>query len=333
MSNDRHGPEAKRPTPTARRNDRIALLYRHHAAQLRRMVASRVKAPRAVIEDACQTAWMRLCARIDVDAEAPTVVGWLLTTAVRESWRQAGAQQTLSDGFRSTPEGDVPAEPVADTAGPLELALEHEHSRELRARLKALNAREQRFLGLQALGLSYQEIAQLTNTSVRTVERQIYRGRRKLNHAGNRPARSIRRQGGEYRPPRALPLIELQPINYRGRLVALAGARRCIFSDELERRPPGDPERTFVLYMCLYAADVLSGVLPRPYTDARAPTLRAGGADPRRAAAAALPEPRTDLARTRDPALRARRALTAPGAASHAAPDAIAGCGFGEQEV
>jgi hypothetical protein len=52
--------------------------------------------------------------------------------------------------------------------------------------------------------------------------------------------------------------------------VALAGARRCIFSGELERRPPGDPERIFVLYMCLYAADVLSGVLPRPYTDARA---------------------------------------------------------------
>ncbi len=77
-------------------------------------------------------------------------------------------------------------------------------------------------------------------------------------------------RGGESRPLRALLLVELQPINYRGRLVALAGARRCIFSDELDRRPPGDPERVFVLYMCLYAADVMGGVLPGPYTDDRA---------------------------------------------------------------
>ena len=52
--------------------------------------------------------------------------------------------------------------------------------------------------------------------------------------------------------------------------MALGGARRCIFSDELERRPPGDPERIFVFYMCRYAADVLNAVLPGPYTDARA---------------------------------------------------------------
>ena len=196
MSNDRQGPEAKRPTPTTRRNDRIALLYRQHAARLRRMVASRVRAPRAVIDDACQTAWSRLCARVDVDIEAPTLVGWLFTTALRESWRQAGAQRTLGDASETIPEGDRPAEPVADTAGPLEVALEHEHRAELRARLNALSDRERRVLALQALGLSYQEIAQLTGASVRTVDRQIYRGRRKLNHAGNRPVRSIRRQGG-----------------------------------------------------------------------------------------------------------------------------------------
>ena len=196
MSNDRQGPEANRPTPTARRNDRIALLYRHHAAQLRRMVASRVTAPRAVIDDACQTAWTRLCARVDIDAEAPTVVGWLLTTALREGWRQAGAQRTLGDASNTTPEGDGPAEPVADTAGPLELTLEHEHSRELRARLNDLSDRERRFLGLQALGLSYQEIAQLTGTSVRTVDRLIYRGRRKLNTPGNQPDRSTKQPGG-----------------------------------------------------------------------------------------------------------------------------------------
>ncbi len=196
MSSDREGPDASRPTPAARRNDQIALLYRHHAAQLRRMVASRVRAPRAVIDDACQTAWTRLCARVDVDVGAPTVIGWLLTTALRDSWRQASAQQTLADASDTTPQGEGAAEPVTDTAGPLELALAHEHNRELRARLKALSERERRFLGLKALGLSYQEIAQLTGSSVRTVERQIYRGRRKLTNAGNRPVRSIKQPGG-----------------------------------------------------------------------------------------------------------------------------------------
>ena len=64
--------------------------------------------------------------------------------------------------------------------------------------------------------------------------------------------------------------MELQPITYRGRLVALATAEWCVFCGELEARPIGHPERTFVLFMCLYAADVLTGVLPGPYTDARA---------------------------------------------------------------
>ena len=30
--------------------------------------------------------------------------------------------------------------------------------------------------------------------------------------------------------------------------------------------PASDPERTFVIFMCAYAADVLSGELPGPYT-------------------------------------------------------------------
>lgn len=42
--------------------------------------------------------------------------------------------------------------------------------------------------------------------------------------------------------------------------------RRLLASD-LEQRRADDPERTFVIYMCLYARDVLDGRLPGPYSD------------------------------------------------------------------
>jgi hypothetical protein len=38
-------------------------------------------------------------------------------------------------------------------------------------------------------------------------------------------------------------------------------------SDDLARRPVGDPERTFVIFMCAYAGDVLRGDLSGPYSD------------------------------------------------------------------
>jgi hypothetical protein len=62
----------------------------------------------------------------------------------------------------------------------------------------------------------------------------------------------------------------LQPISYRGRLVALATPNRFLLSGSLAMRAVGDPERTFVIYMCLYAIDVLTGALPAPYTEHRA---------------------------------------------------------------
>lgn len=88
--------------------------------------------------------------------------------------------------------------------------------------------------------------------------------------------------------------MTLQPVTYRGRLVACATARRFFLCDELDRRPAGDPELTFVVFMCLYAADVLRGSLPGPYTDERARVY---------ARAALIPEellerPHLDLART-----------------------------------
>jgi hypothetical protein len=59
----------------------------------------------------------------------------------------------------------------------------------------------------------------------------------------------------------------IQPITYQGRTVAAATRTRFFLSEELDQRPPGDPERTFVIFMCAYAGDVLTHVLPGPYSD------------------------------------------------------------------
>jgi hypothetical protein len=61
--------------------------------------------------------------------------------------------------------------------------------------------------------------------------------------------------------------MTLQPITYRGRTVAAATRSRFFLAEALDERPASDPERTFVIFMCAYAGDVLSGVLPGPYID------------------------------------------------------------------
>src|SRR4051794_7413186 len=64
--------------------------------------------------------------------------------------------------------------------------------------------------------------------------------------------------------------MTIQPIYYRGRIVAAASRSRFFLADALNQRSAADPERTFVIFMCAYAGDVLSGVLPGPYSDADA---------------------------------------------------------------
>jgi RNA polymerase sigma factor (sigma-70 family) len=166
------------------RADRIACLYERHAMTVERQVSRRARAPQAVIEDACQTAWTRLCARTDIDADGGSVVRWLVVTAMREAWKLSSRQREVPvGGWSSDPGvGELP-EPPGDLADPLAAAIDHAHYQELRDQLATLTVRERQFLALQAAGLSYEEISQ-TGASVRTVERQILRGRRKLREGG-----------------------------------------------------------------------------------------------------------------------------------------------------
>jgi hypothetical protein len=114
-------------------------------------------------------------------------------------------------------------------------------------------------------------------------------------------------------------MMDIQRITYRGRTVVACTRERIFLADALERRPPGDPELTFVLYMCAYARDVAGGVLLGPYTDADAhryaraclipaellerPTLDVQGA----AVALGVPAGELEAARHEHPIISARR--------------------------
>lgn len=64
--------------------------------------------------------------------------------------------------------------------------------------------------------------------------------------------------------------MRMQTITYRGQTVAAATVRGLFLCPRVASRPVGDPERTFVIYMGVYAADVLRGELPGPYSDEQA---------------------------------------------------------------
>lgn len=59
-------------------------------------------------------------------------------------------------------------------------------------------------------------------------------------------------------------------IQYRGDVVAVAGASRFHLAPHIEAREPGDSLRAVVALMCVFAERVHAGELPGPYSDARA---------------------------------------------------------------
>ena len=58
---------------------------------------------------------------------------------------------------------------------------------------------------------------------------------------------------------------DMQQISYANQAAAMAGRERFWLVDELEQLDPEDPVRVWVSWLCVYARDVLTGVLPGPY--------------------------------------------------------------------
>jgi hypothetical protein len=64
--------------------------------------------------------------------------------------------------------------------------------------------------------------------------------------------------------------MDVQPITYRGRVVAAVTGECFLLADDLAYRAPGDPEVVFVTVMCSYAMEIACGLLPGPFENADA---------------------------------------------------------------
>ena len=152
----------------------VGELYRELARRLEHVVRLDIRAPDAVIEDACQFAWSRLLLHRDrVCRDA--VMSWLARTAVHEAFKLLRRDRR-----------ELPLEVLADGAVPMlasnPAAPPHElvERRDKLDQLRLLPERQQRVLWLQAFGLDYGEIAAHEGCTTRTVERQLLRARHRV---------------------------------------------------------------------------------------------------------------------------------------------------------
>jgi RNA polymerase sigma factor (sigma-70 family) len=155
----------------------VGELYGALAPRLEQIVRRNVRAPATVIEDACQFAWYRLVCHAH-RVEQDTALAWLARTAVREAIklaRRGQRERSLEAEVERGGELHVPAE----SPTPHEQA----EMREQLALVRRLPERQQRLLWMKAVGLSYEEIANQSDLTLRTVERQMHRGRNRLRAA------------------------------------------------------------------------------------------------------------------------------------------------------
>lgn len=147
----------------------VAELYATQAVRVRRLVHLRLTAPDAVVEDACQIAWMRLV-RNRTRVRRQSAACWLVRVAAREAVRQ------MHRGDRDRPLEELDDDP--NTAPDLMEELADRHAR--LGALERLPERQRRLVWLQGLGFSYAEMAGATGDSERTIERQLTRARQML---------------------------------------------------------------------------------------------------------------------------------------------------------
>jgi RNA polymerase sigma factor (sigma-70 family) len=152
----------------------VAELYARSAALVRGQVCSEVTAPEAVIDDACQFAWIRLLHHRHRVAR-DRAVSWLITTALHEVFKlvqRDGRDLSLEQLLEET--GDLRINrtvPAPEEAVGARVRLEL---------LQALPERQERLIWLKGLGFDYPEMATEAGMTRRTVERQLMKARRNL---------------------------------------------------------------------------------------------------------------------------------------------------------
>src|ERR671916_605488 len=56
-------------------------------------------------------------------------------------------------------------------------------------------------------------------------------------------------------------------LTHQGQAVALAAPQRLWFAAHIEALPDGHPRKRLVIFMALYAREILTGKIPGPYSD------------------------------------------------------------------
>jgi len=177
----------------------IEYLYRAHSGNLAGVVRRHVGGVSdATREDACQHAWMQLVVHRDRVAR-DAALSWLMRVAIRRGYRLARGEKRevpLLDAMTGTGgsgssldsrNSDGTTTAISRSGRVLahrwrELTTSPPSVESLHARdcIAALPERERRMVLGVGLGLSYDELSELTGDSPRTVERLILRGRRRL---------------------------------------------------------------------------------------------------------------------------------------------------------
>lgn len=152
----------------------IASIYAAHSVKLQRLVRLDVHASDHVIEEACQRAWHQLAANSE-RVRSETALSWLVRIAVNAALKELSRRRrevSLEELIETGHEVRVSragSEPGARAEARLELG-----------RVSTLPGRQQRMLWLLALGYSHAEIAASEQCTLRTVERQLMRAKRRL---------------------------------------------------------------------------------------------------------------------------------------------------------
>jgi RNA polymerase sigma factor (sigma-70 family) len=151
----------------------VADLYAAQSTRVRRLVHLHVQASDALVEDACQVAWMRLIRhRTRVNPQAAD--RWLVRVAVNEALKliRRGDRDVSLDEL-----GDQDREDLSSVPDVMQ-ALAEQRAR--LATIRDLPERQARLVWLQGLGFSYAEMSSATGDTPRTVERQLLRARCRL---------------------------------------------------------------------------------------------------------------------------------------------------------
>lgn len=158
------------------RDAQLTAFFAAHRDRLLRTVERSVITTPAVLEDACQHAWLQLVRRHDVTLDRHGF-WWLHRVAVHQVFAITSREacEHPMDPL------DLGA-PTVECTGGRDVAETAEHH-ELIALVDRLPVRQRRLILLHVSGFTYDEITRMTGDSHRTVERQLLRARRELRRA------------------------------------------------------------------------------------------------------------------------------------------------------